>query len=200
MAYTTVRRMDSAVSANKRADSAVEPEAAHVVQEMIRLEMTIVGSVDLTGAGFHRIATYLLSRPRTTMAIVAHPVTTFVSLFGGRVFSTTDRSLSAVAFFELRQLEPTTPTARLWRLHEAGLARIAAYGAQPDRIAPERAIDTALEVDRRLRVNAAPRHELMSDVARGLRMDRHNPPLVDDRRANRRIERWLDVSVDPIRV
>jgi hypothetical protein len=200
MAYTTIRRLDSVISANKRDDAAVEPEAARIVEELTRLRLSTVGSVDLTGAGIHRVATYLMSRPRTTIAIVSYPVTTFVSVFGGRVFSTTDRSQSAVGFFELRQVEPTTPTARLWRLHEAGLARIAGFGAQPDRLAPDRCVDTALEVERRLRTEANPKSELFSDVARRLRMDRGNPPLVDDRKADRRIERWLAKGIIPINV
>ncbi len=200
MAYTTLRRLDSVISANKRDDAAVEPIAARIVEELTRLQLSAVGSVDLTGAGIHRVATYLVSRPRTTIAIVSHPATTFLSVFGGRVFSTTDHSQSAVGFFELRQVEPTTPTARLWRLHEAGLARIASFGAQPDRLAPERCIDTALEVERRMRTEADRKAELFSDVARGLRMDRGNQPLVDDRRADRRIQRWLETSVPPINV
>ncbi|MGF1665939.1 MAG: hypothetical protein ACFCVC_06665 [Acidimicrobiia bacterium] len=200
MAYTTVRRLDSVLSANKRDDDAVEPAATPIVDELIRLQLSIVGAVDLTGAGIHRVATYLMSRPRTTIAIVSYPATTFVSVFGGRVFSSTDRSQSAVGSFELRQVEPATPTARLWRLHEAGLARIAAFGAQPDRLAHERCVDTALEVERRLRAGADPKAELLSDVARGLRMDRGNPPLVDDRRAGKRIERWLAIGIEPIPV
>jgi hypothetical protein len=200
VAYTTERKLDPVVSAHKRDDAAVEPEASEITDELSRLKMIPIGAVDLTGAGFHRIATYMLSGQRSSIAIVAHPVTTFISLFGGRVFSTTDKSLAAVGYFELRQVEPETPTARLWRLHEAGLGRIAAYGAQPERLAADRVVDTALEVERRLRTNAQPRHELLSDVARGLRMDRGNPPLVDDRRADRRIQRWLETSVLPINV
>lgn len=200
MAYTTVWRLDSRVSADKRDDAAVEESAVKVVAELERLEMVLVGSVDLTGEGFHRIASYLLSARRTSVAVVAHPATTFVSIFGGRVFSTTDHPMAAPARFELRQVEPETPIARLWRLHEAGLRRIAVFGAQPDRLHPARAIDTCLEVDRRIRLAAVRHVEAIAGVKRTLRMDRATPPLVDDRRADRRIRTWLALAEDPIRV
>jgi hypothetical protein len=200
VAYTTLRRLDSRVSAHKRDDAAVEESAIRVVAELERLGLSPVGAVDLTGAGFHRIATYLLSAQRTSVAVVSQPATTFVSVFGGRVFSTTDRPLAAPARFELRQVEPETPVARLWRIHEAGLRRIAAFGAQPDRLHPARAIDTCLEIDRRIRTAAVPWVEAVAGVKRTLRMDRANPPLGDDRRADRRIRNWLALAEDPIRV
>lgn len=200
MAYTTVRRLDSRVSAHKRDDVAVEETAVGVVAELERLGLTPVGAVDLTGAGFHRIATYLLSSQRTTVAVVSYPVTTFVSVFGGRVLSTTDRPMAAPARFELRQVEPETPVARLWRIHEAGLRRIAGFGAQPDRLHPARAIDTCLEVDRRIRDASVPHVEALAGAKRALRMDRATPPLVDDRKADRRIRKWLALAEDPIRV
>lgn len=200
MAYTTVRRLDSRVSAHKRDDTAIEDASVRVVAELERLGLSPVGAVDLTGAGFHRIATYLLSAQRTTVAVVSHPAVTFVSVYGGRVFSTTGHPMAAPAPFELRQVEPETPVARLWRLHEAGLRRIAVFGAQPDRLHPARAIDTCLEVDRRIRDAAVPHLEAIAGAKRILRMDRSTPPLVDDRRAERRIRLWLALAEDPIRV